>query len=322
MSEKDAHASVEKQDQDSSPYRILSLDGGGSKGFYTLGVLREIEGLIQKPLSEHFHLVFGTSTGAIIAALIGLGYRISDIESLYKEHVPAIMKARTPQKKSAALNALSHQIFQDKTFDEFKTDIGLVAVKWRIETPMIFKNNIHLSYERLGTFVPGFGCTIADAVEASCSAFPFFLRKTVRTSEGDAIELVDGGYCANNPTLYAIAAATVALKIERQRLRVVNVGVGQYPDPQHSFIFQFIKRLFLGVQLLQKTMEINTQSMEKLRSILYADIPSIRISDTFETSDLATSFLEYDLNKLNLLHQLGRESYANHEKLLQEIVLR
>lgn len=29
------------------PYRLLTLDGGGAKGFYTLGVLREIEGLVQ-----------------------------------------------------------------------------------------------------------------------------------------------------------------------------------------------------------------------------------------------------------------------------------
>src|SRR4051812_40388884 len=28
------------------PFRILSLDGGGAKGFYTLGVLREVEGLV------------------------------------------------------------------------------------------------------------------------------------------------------------------------------------------------------------------------------------------------------------------------------------
>ena len=49
-------------------YRILSLDGGGSKGFYSLGVLKEIEAFINRPLCEHFNLVFGTSTGAIIAA--------------------------------------------------------------------------------------------------------------------------------------------------------------------------------------------------------------------------------------------------------------
>jgi patatin-like phospholipase/acyl hydrolase len=46
------------------PCRILSLDGGGAKGFYTLGVLREIEGMVQCPLHEKFDLIFGTSTGA------------------------------------------------------------------------------------------------------------------------------------------------------------------------------------------------------------------------------------------------------------------
>ena len=48
-----------------NPYRILSLEGGGSKGFYTLGVLREMEGFLNRPLCEHFNLVFGTSAGAI-----------------------------------------------------------------------------------------------------------------------------------------------------------------------------------------------------------------------------------------------------------------
>jgi predicted acylesterase/phospholipase RssA len=56
------------------PFRILSLDGGGAKGFYTLGVLKEIEGMLGGPLHLHFDLVFGTSTGAIIASLIALGY--------------------------------------------------------------------------------------------------------------------------------------------------------------------------------------------------------------------------------------------------------
>ena len=50
-------------------YRILSLDGGGAKGFYTLGVLKETEAMVGRPLCEAFDLMFGTSTGAIIAAL-------------------------------------------------------------------------------------------------------------------------------------------------------------------------------------------------------------------------------------------------------------
>ena len=72
--------------------RILSLDGGGSKGLYTLGVLREIEGMLKCPLYKCFDLVFGTSTGAIIAALIALGYEVDDIHNLYKAHVPKVMK--------------------------------------------------------------------------------------------------------------------------------------------------------------------------------------------------------------------------------------
>ena len=70
------------------PCRILSLDGGGAKGFYTLGVLREIEGLIGCPLHERFDLIFGTSTGAFIAALLGLGKTVKEISVLYEEHVP------------------------------------------------------------------------------------------------------------------------------------------------------------------------------------------------------------------------------------------
>jgi hypothetical protein len=36
-------------------YRILSLDGGGAKGFYTLGVLKQIEALLGGgPLGDRF----------------------------------------------------------------------------------------------------------------------------------------------------------------------------------------------------------------------------------------------------------------------------
>ena len=64
--------------------RILSLDGGGAKGFYTLGVLKELEAMIKCPLYKRFDLVFGTSTGAIIACLVALGYEVDDIHELYR----------------------------------------------------------------------------------------------------------------------------------------------------------------------------------------------------------------------------------------------
>lgn len=57
---------------ESKAFRVLSLDGGGAKGFYTLGALKEIEALVGCRLCEKFDLIYGTSTGAIIGALLGL----------------------------------------------------------------------------------------------------------------------------------------------------------------------------------------------------------------------------------------------------------
>jgi patatin-like phospholipase/acyl hydrolase len=37
--------------------RILSLDGGGAKGFDTLGVLKELEAMLGQPLCERFDLI-------------------------------------------------------------------------------------------------------------------------------------------------------------------------------------------------------------------------------------------------------------------------
>ncbi|MGB4767522.1 MAG: patatin-like phospholipase family protein [Rugosibacter sp.] len=301
--------------------RILSLDGGGAKGFYTLGVLKEIEGMIKCPLYKRFDLVFGTSTGAIIAALIALGYEVDDIHIIYKEHVPRIMRVRSPGGKSKALEELATTVFTDKKFDAVKTGVGIVTTKWVIEKPMIFKGNVAQAHGRVGTFSPGFGCTISDAVQASCSAFPFFDRKMVTTAAGDHVELIDGGYCANNPTLYAIADAIIAMKKAHADLRVVSVGVGVYPEPPQSIKMWLAKKFLLSVRLLQKTLEINTQSMDQLREILFKDIPTIRISDTFEKPDMATDLFEHNLMKLNILRQRGSESFAGRESQLKEFLL-
>ncbi|MFM5701035.1 patatin-like phospholipase family protein [Aeromonas caviae] len=300
--------------------RILALDGGGAKGFYTLGVLKEIEAMLGCPLHKRFDLVFGTSTGAIIAALIALGYEVDQIHSLYLAHVPRIMSSRSAAARTAALQDLAKEVFKDKTFEDVLTGVGIVATRWMTERPMIFKGSVAQAHGRKATFKPGFGVSIADAVQASCSAYPFFERKVVITATGDKIELIDGGYCANNPTLFAIADATVALKKDHKDIRVVNVGVGIYPEPKPGLLMRIAKK-WLAVQLLQKTLEINTQSMDQLRDILFKDIPTIRISDTFERPEMATDLLEHNLDKLNLLRQRGSESFAPREAQLREFLM-
>lgn len=302
-------------------FRVLSLDGGGAKGFYTLGVLREIEAQLGKRLYECFDLIFGTSTGAIIGSLLALGHSVGDIHSLYIDHVVKIMKCKAANEKSAALADLAAEVYGDVGFDAMKTGVGIVATRWELERPMIFKADPSQAYGRKGTFVPGFGVSVGDAVIASCSAYPFFERKTVTTSNGDIVELVDGGYCANNPTLYAIADAHNAIGARRSAVRIVSVGVGVYPKPTPALLSRmWFARHLKSVQLLEKTLEINTQSMDQLRRILYNDIETVRINETFERPELATDLFEHNLTKLNKIRQLGAESFSRREAELANLL--
>ena len=100
----------------------------------------------------------------------------------------------------------------------------------------------------------------------------------------------------------------------------MSVGVGVYPQPKKLHMW-LIKRIpFNSIELLQKTLEINTQSMDQLRTILFKDVPTVRISDTFERPEMATDLLEHNLDKLNLLRQRGRESFASREEDLKRLL--
>lgn len=302
--------------------RVLSLDGGGAKGFYTLGALKEIEALTGGKLCERFDLVFGTSTGAIIGALVGLGYSVDEIEKLYREHVITIVSRWLPSQKTAALEALSAEVFKDLKFDAFKTDMGIVGTRWMEERPIIFKTNPGQAFAGKATFEPGFGCTISDAVIGSCSAYPFFQKKFVLTGSGQRIEVRDGGFVANNPTLYAIADATESLGFPREDVRVVSIGVGEYPFPKLPAwsVRKWASKL-PTVKLLQKTLEISTQSMDQLRKVLFREVPTIRINNQYTQPDLATDMLEADLEKLSLLWQRGRDSARDVEADLKKFLI-
>lgn len=302
-------------------FHILSLDGGGAKGFYTLGILRELEAQLQKPLHKVFQLIYGTSTGSIIASLLALGKGVDEIIALYEAHVLSVVRPLMKANKTAALEQLGKAVFGATTFADFRTDVGIVCAKWQIETPMIFKSNKAQAHGLMATFEPGFGALVRDAVVASCSAYPFFDRKNVQTSQGDSVELIDGGYCANNPALYAMSDAIGPFGIDPSDIRILSLGCGNYPEPKRGLLSpaKYLNYL-VSVRLLQKTLEINTNSMDQLRTLLFPNVQSLRISATYSTPEMATDLFESDLTKLNLLRQRGRHSFGEHETDILELM--
>jgi patatin-like phospholipase/acyl hydrolase len=297
-------------------FRVLTLDGGGSKGVYTLGVLREVEALAGGRLSDHFDLIFGTSTGAIIAALLALGYSIEDVRKHYFDLIPRVMKHRTKGRRTAALEVCIRAILPDARFEDMKTDVGIVVTNYETEKPMVFKSSLRQAHGRKATFQPGFGVKVADALLASAAAFPFFERRTVETTNQGHPEVMDGGFVANNPTLFAIADAVNAFGIPRNEIKVLSIGVGEYKEPKPSPFHRVLFKLW-PFYMIKKMLGANTNTIETLRLILFKDIACIRINEAFPSEEYETDLLESDPKKLLKLHTLGRESFAKQEAELR-----
>lgn len=73
------------------PKKILALDGGGIRGVITIEFLCRLEALLRERLgrpdlvlADYFDYVGGTSTGAIIATLVSLGYATDAIRTFYE----------------------------------------------------------------------------------------------------------------------------------------------------------------------------------------------------------------------------------------------
>ncbi len=70
-------------------FRVLSLDGGGIRGIFPAVILSEIEkelkakGLENWQIFQNVDLLFGTSTGGILALALSLGIPAEEIKDLY-----------------------------------------------------------------------------------------------------------------------------------------------------------------------------------------------------------------------------------------------
>lgn len=287
------------------PFYVLSLDGGGSLGVYTLGVLIEIERMLNTCLYRKFDLVYGTSTGSIIGSMLALGESVATIRDRYLEIAPDVMSRWFPRSKSAALRRHADQIFGRKTFDDFLIDTGIVATHLEYNRPMIFKRHVRQAHGSQASFQPGFGCTIADAVTASCAAHPIFRAHSIDTPEHGIRKVVDGGFTANNPSLFALADALGPLNVPRAAIRILSIGTGEFPERR-----RLLKRISPTIMTLLGT---SSKTVTILQQLLFKDVQVLRINGTFSERAYRADFMESKIGKLKEIFQLGRKSFEENE---------
>ena len=103
--------------------RILSLDGGGIRGVFSLEILLHMQQLLRdsygRPdlvLADHFDMFAGTSTGAIIATCLCWGMTVEAVLDLYEKHGQTMFR---PVSWSKPLKKLFFARYEARPLSEF-----------------------------------------------------------------------------------------------------------------------------------------------------------------------------------------------------------
>ena len=296
--------------------KVLTLDGGGSKGIYTIGVLKELEKNLGERIGDYFDYIYGTSTGSIISGLLAIGKSVEEVEKIYLELIPSIMKESKAKKKSQKLLELGTELLGELTFENLKCDVGIVALNHETLEPLIFKSNINQAHGSKGSFIPGFGCNLLTAIMASSAAYPIFDPIIVKTKNRGDIKTVDGGFVANNPSLYA--TIDLSKKYDHGEIKILNIGTGKFLEKHAGILPRIISWIPMAKFFFTEIYTSSTNTNYRLLKLIYPNINIVRVNDTF--MDISTNMTEKNLNILSKMLQKGQYSYMNSEKEIKSLL--
>ena len=234
------------------PKRLLALDGGGIRGIISLEILAKLErdlrsstGRPSLVLSDVFDYIAGTSTGAIIAAGLALGFDTDRLLSLYcdrgaemfdRSRLRQRVRGLYDDKPLAAI--LQDEIGRETTLgsDQLRSLLLLVLRNATTDSPWPLSNNPAALYNDRQLPDCNLDLPLWQLVRASTAAPIYFPPETVRLGEREFV-FVDGGVTPfNNPALQLFVMATApAYRLEwptgAEKMLLVSVGTGSAGHP-------------------------------------------------------------------------------------------
>lgn len=232
--------------------RLLSLDGGGIRGLISLEILGRLETLLRDALgapddfvlADYFDYVAGTSTGAIIATCLSLGYSVAQIRDFYLEGAQAMFR-RAPLIKQlyyrnvgTNLTARLQELFRRPDGapvtlgdDDLRTLLLVVMKNATTNSPWPLSNNPRAKYNDREHPGCNLDLPLWKIVRASTAAPTFFPPEDV-TVGGERFVFVDGAISVyNNPAFLLFMMATLPeyrlnWEADENRMLLVSVGTG------------------------------------------------------------------------------------------------
>jgi uncharacterized protein len=174
----------------SGPKRLLALDGGGVRGAITVAFLERIEELLKERhgsdvrLGDHFDLVGGTSTGAVIAGALALGFKTPQVKDFYLKLAPFAFKRghfRLPlvmaKFDAGGLRSQIEEVVGNRVLSSPDLITGFCIITKRMDTgsPWIVSNNPRAPYWEDGKgYIGNKNYPLVNLVRASTAAPHFF----------------------------------------------------------------------------------------------------------------------------------------------------
>jgi hypothetical protein len=272
--------------------RLLALDGGGIRGVVSLKVLRRMEELLGrgKPgfvLADYFDYVAGTSTGAIIATSLALGYPVSEIEARFLRLGPEIFRKRflparfrSLYKDTGLTSALQDFFGADTTLGADEVRTLLLIVTHRVDTDSIWplSNNTKAYYnDRSRDDGGNLTFPLWQLVRGSSAAPVFFLPEVIDVGAAGSpkqARFEDGGVTPfNNPALLLFEMATspryrLGWEAGAERLLLVSVGTGTAPAVDESLVHRKTNLIRQATNVVRVIMNGSSVENDRLCRVL------------------------------------------------------
>eukprot|EP00058_Branchiostoma_floridae_P021163 XP_002606653.1 hypothetical protein BRAFLDRAFT_126389 [Branchiostoma floridae] len=150
--------------------RILSIDGGGTRGVVAVETLRQLEEMSGKSIYQMFDYISGVSSGAILAILLGV-YKVSldECEELYRRFSEEIFKRSTYVGVGKLF--LSHAFYDTAAWEKMlKTEVGDRLMIETVRDPACPKGTETSMGEKLPGMLLSFLITLKvfGSTEATC----------------------------------------------------------------------------------------------------------------------------------------------------------
>lgn len=296
-------------------FKILSLDGGGYKGLYTISLLAELEKKFRRSCFEIFDLFAGTSTGSIIALALAMGKEASEIQEMYLNLGKKIFGKK--RKFSPIFNPFYNindlykyldDIFESKTLKTIHKNgkrVIIPASNISDISPRIFKTDYTEDLDQHNDY------KLADIATASCAAPMYFQTHKITKNKSEEI-FADGGLFANNPAVCAIIEAMAYNNQKIKNIKVVSIGTSNCESLQKNF------KINKGLKdwkenLILNTLELTSKSQEHIASFIFNQNKSnyLRISPSAQLNMI-------NLDNINESKLLINEAINTYNKVKNE----